>query len=207
MSLNHFRAIIFDFGGVLLDWNPRYLYRQFFPDNPQAMERFLAEIDFTGWNSHQDAGRPYSEAIADLCARFPHYCDLIRAYDERYLETISGPIWPSVEILKELRQAGYPLYALSNFPQEKYRLVRSQYDFLGWFADILISGEVKMAKPGEDIFRLLLERIGAPARQCLLIDDSPGNLETAARLGFQTILFRSAEALRADLTELGILTA
>jgi 2-haloacid dehalogenase len=196
---NHKLAIIFDFGNVLVDWDPRYLYRKLL-DGDQAIEKFLGEVDFFAWNLQHDAGRPFDESIADMCIRFPQYCDLIRAYDLRYEESISGPIWPTVEILRNLKDAGFPLYGLSNWPADKYDLVRPKYEFFSWFDDIVVSGKVRIAKPDPRIFELLLGRIGRPAQECLFIDDSPKNIAAAQRLGFQTILFRSAGQLKQELS-------
>ena len=198
-------AIIFDYGGVLVDWDPRYLYRKVFAGDEQAVERFLKEVRFFEWNLQQDAGRPFHTAIAEVCASYPHYCEQIKAYDERYEESISGPIWGTVEILRELKEAGYSLYGLSNWPAEKWRQVSPKYEFFGWFADIVISGEVKLAKPDPAIFQLLLERIGRPAGECLYIDDAPHNIEAARGLGFQTILFESPEQIGKDLKTMGVL--
>jgi len=197
-------AIIFDFGNVLLDWNPRYLYRKLLKDEAQ-IERFLEEVDFYAWNQLQDAGRPFPEAVAELCSRFPHYSDLIRAYDERYAESISGPIWETVEILRTLKAEGYDLYALSNWALEKFRLMQERYEFFGWFKEIVLSGEVRLVKPDPRIFTLTLERIGRPAQECLLIDDSAENIAAARALGFQTIHFHSPEQLGLELQRLGLL--
>ncbi len=109
-------ALIFDFGNVLVDWNPHYLYRKLFDGDDQAVARFLKEIHFYEWNLQQDAGRSFDTAIAELCEKYPHHCELIKAYDKRYEESISGPIWPTVQILRELKDAGFSLYGLSNWP-------------------------------------------------------------------------------------------
>jgi 2-haloacid dehalogenase len=199
-------ALIFDFGGVLLDWNPRYLYRKLFPHDEQAMECFLAEIDFYKWNQQQDTGRPFSVAVAEHCARHPQYCDLIRAYDERFIESLSGPIQGTVDILHCLWSLGFPLYGLSNWPAEKFQLVRPIYEFFNWFQAILISGEVGIAKPDPRIFRMLLEKVGQPAHECLLIDDSPANIESAQALGFQVILFQTPLQLEGELARRGLIT-
>jgi 2-haloacid dehalogenase len=191
-------AIIFDFGNVLVDWDPRYLYRKLL-DGDQAIEQFLGEVDFFEWNLEHDAGRPFDESIAEMCARFPQYCDLIRAYDLRYEESISGPIWPTVKVLRRLKAAGYPLYGLSNWPADKFDLVRPKYEFFSWFDDIVVSGKVRIAKPDPRIFELLLERIGRPAHECLFIDDSPKNILVAQQLGFQTIRYISTEQLKQEL--------
>jgi 2-haloacid dehalogenase len=205
MDLNKSLTIVFDFGNVLVDWDPRYLYRKLFPDNEAAMELFLEEVDFIGWNQQQDEGRTFAEGVADLCDRFPDYCDLIRAYDERWEESLGGPIWQTVKVLRRLKQAGYPLYGLSNWSGEKFRLVCDQYHFFGWFEDIVLSGDVRLAKPDERIFQLLLDRIEKTAGECLLIDDSLENIMAARDLGFEIIHFTSAEQLEAELCERDIL--
>ncbi len=198
-------ALVFDFGGVLLDWNPRHLYRKLFPGDEQAMERFLAEIGFFEWNHLQDAGRPFSVAVAELCARHPQHCDLIRAYDERYPESLNGAIPGTVDILRRLWAASFPLYGLSNWPAEKFQLVRPKYEFFGWFQGILISGEVGIAKPDPRIFQALLAQVGRPAEECLLIDDSAANIAAAQALGFQAIHFHSPAQLADGLARRGLL--
>jgi 2-haloacid dehalogenase len=203
-NLSSSLAMVFDFGGVLLDWNPRYLYRRVFAGDQEAMERFLAEIGFDEWNLRQDAGRPFAQAVKELCARFPHYCDQIQLYPARYPETLAGPIQGTVEILETLHRQGYPLYAISNWAAETFKLVRHRYAFLDLFDEMIISGEVRLAKPDPRIFALLLERIGRRAEECLLIDDAAANIAAARRLGFRTIHFQSPEGLREALAELGV---
>lgn len=198
-------AIIFDFGGVLIDWNPRYLYQSYFPNQPQAMENFLAEIDFSKWNVQQDKGRPFAEGIAELSAQFPHHAPLIQAYFDRWDDSISGPINGTVEILRTLKQKGYPLYGLSNWSAETFPRVRKEFSFLELFDDIVISGVVKLNKPDPTIFELLLTKIGHPASQCLLIDDTGANIETANKLGIATIQFTSPEQLITELQKLNLL--
>ncbi len=198
-------AIIFDFGGVLLDWNPRYLYRKLFPGDEQAMEHFLAEIKFVEWNHLQDSGRPFSVAVAELCKCYPKYCDLIHAYDERYLESLNGALSGTVEILRRLRAAGFPLFGLSNFNDEKFNLVRPSYDFFDWFRGIIISGKVGLAKPDPRIFQALLAQVERPAEECLMIDDSPANIAAARGLGFQAIHFHNPPQLADELYRRGLL--
>lgn len=198
-------AIIFDFGGVLMDWNPRYLYRKLISDE-NKIEAFLKEVDFFEWNKRQDAGRPFTEAVTELCAAFPQHQELIQAYDQRYEESLSGPISASVEILSEIK-ACYPLlYAISNWPAEKFAIVKRKYPFFSWFKDIVISGEVQLAKPDPRIFQLLLDRINRPADCCLLIDDSTDNIAAAQSFGMYTILFSNPQQLRRDLVAAGILS-
>jgi len=197
-------AMVFDFGGVLVDWNPRHLYRKVFSGDEEAMERFLEDIRFYEWNQKQDAGRTFSEAVEDLCKDFPQYCELIRLYDLRYEESITGPIWGTVAILEKLKSSGYLLYGLSNWPEEKYRLVRPKYAFFELFDDIIISGEVKVAKPDPRIFAILLERIQREPWQSVYIDDSKQNIEVALELGFRCIHYRSPGQLGSDLAVTGI---
>lgn len=199
------KAIIFDFGGVLIDWNPRYLYQNYFPEQPQAMERFLAEIDFYNWNDQQDKGRPFAEGIAELSAKFPQHAALIKKYYDRWEDSVSGPIRGSVEILRKLKQNEFPLYGLSNWSAETYPQVRQKYPFFAWFDDIILSGRVKMTKPDPAIFKLLLKKTGYTAPECVLIDDSQTNIATANKLGFIPIHFTSSEQLRSELQGLHLL--
>jgi len=198
-------AIVFDFGGVLLDWNPRYLYRRFFDGDPTATERFLTEIGFYAWNDQQDKGRPLDLGTAELSRQFPHYADLIKAYYDRWEESLAGPIQPTVDILYSLKQVGHCLYALSNWSAETFRRVRHKYAFLDWFEAIVLSGEVKLIKPDPQIFLVFLERIGRMAEECLLIDDSAANVAAARQLGFDTIRFESPGQLRQELCQRGLL--
>jgi len=193
------KAIIFDFGGVLLHWDPRNLYRRYFPNQPQAMDNFLAEINFYNWNAEQDKGRTFSEGNAKLIEQFPHYAGLIEAYFENWEDSITGAIEGTVNILKILKQKGYPLFGLSNWSTETYPRVCKKYPFFDLFDDILLSGEVKLIKPDQAIFNLLLTKIGYAAPDCLLIDDSKPNIDTANKLGFVSILFTSPEELHTEL--------
>jgi 2-haloacid dehalogenase len=197
-------AIIFDFGGVLIDWNARHLYNKLFDDSLE-MERFLTEIDFHSWNLEMDRGRPFTESVTELSRQFPQYADLIKAYDERWEESLNGSIQPTVKILQALKERGYDLYGLSNWSVEKYEIVRHQYPFLDLFDEIVISGRVKLVKPDPRIFALVLEKARRPAAECLLIDDSETNVTAARNLGFKTIHFESAEQLGLELSRLGIL--
>jgi 2-haloacid dehalogenase len=198
-------AFIFDFGGVIFDWDPRYLYRKFFDGDTEAMERFLVEIDFFQWNLQQDEGRPFAEAVSQLSERFPQYTELIRAYRERWEESIQGPIQPTLDILSRLKRAGYPLYALSNWSAETYQLIRPRYDFFDWFDCILVSGEARVAKPDPRIYTLFLEQIHRKAEECLFIDDSESNVQAAQQLGFQVVRFESPAQLEAELRQMGLL--
>ncbi len=191
-------TIIFDFGNVLVKWDAHALYRRFFPD-PEAVDSFLQEIRFPEWNAHQDAGRSFNDGVAELSSRFPQYADLIQAYDTHWEDSITEVLNGTVEIVRKLKRAGWPLYMLSNFSVEKFQLMTERYDFLNLFDDMIISGEHRIVKPNPAIFELTLHRINREAQECLFIDDSPANIETAKKLGFHTIHFESPEQLERDL--------
>jgi 2-haloacid dehalogenase len=194
-------ALVFDLGGVLIDWNPRYLYRQLLPGDPERIEWFLANVCNDEWNLEQDAGRPFADAVALLCRSHPEHEALIRAYDARWEEMLKGPIPESITILDELRRAGRRLYALTNWSAEKFPVARQRFDFLQWFDHIVVSGEIGLRKPHPEIFHHLLERIGAPAPRTFFVDDSQRNVDAARALGLDAVLFTTPAALRADLEE------
>jgi 2-haloacid dehalogenase len=198
-------AIVFDFGNVLLEWNPRQIYKRFFPNDPDAIERFFQEVDFMGWNAHQDKGRTFREGVAAMTARFPHYAHLFQAYYDHWKESLGEAIAGSVEILKQLKHKGYPLYGLSNWSAETFPYARQKYDFFDLFDDFVISGYVGYVKPEAEIYALLLEKICRPAHECLFIDDSLPNIQQANTMGFKTIHFKTPEQLKTDLIQLGIL--
>lgn len=199
------KAIIFDFGNVLLEWNPRYLYRRFFPDDPEAMEHFLQEVNFMEWNLLQDKGRPFREGVEILSREFPHYSHLIQAYHDYWIESLGESLSGTVEIMRRLKQAGYPLYGLSNWSAETFPRARQRHDFFDLLDDYVISGAVGHVKPHPEIFQILLAKIERPAHECLFIDDALPNIQQAQKLGFETILFESPPQLESNLRELDIL--
>ena len=199
------KAILFDFGNVLLEWNPRYIYRRYFPDDEAAMEKFLQEVDFMEWNAQQDKGRTFAEGVAALSEQFPHYSNLIQAYHDNWKESIGGSLTGTVELLQRLKDAGYKVYGLSNWSAETFPLVREKYEFFGLLDDIVLSGEVKSVKPEPEFFEIALRRIGLPARECLFIDDAPANIAQARKMGFVTVLFQSPEQLETELHRLNLL--
>lgn len=195
---NSITTIIFDFGNVLLGWDARQLYKRLLPD-PETVDRFLEQISFAEWNAKQDAGRPFREGVAELTSRFPQHAKLIQAYDTHWEESLTGTIDGTIEIVRELKQAGWPLYLLSNFSIEKFELIRKRHSYLDLFDDIIISGEYGIVKPEPAIYHIALNRMKKQASECLFIDDSQANINTAKSLGFQTIHFHSPAQLRAEL--------
>lgn len=198
-------TVIFDLGGVLLDWNPRHLYRGLFAGDEAAMEHFLANICTSAWNRQQDAGRLVAEACALLKADHPDKADLIDAYYGRHLDMIAGPIAGMVEILAELRERGAKLYFLSNYSAQTYPLALGRFEFLSWFAGGIVSGEHGVIKPDPAIYQLLIERCAIDPHRAVFIDDVAANAEAARALGIHGIHFTSADALRSELAELGLL--
>ena len=198
-------VVVFDLGGVLIDWNPRYLYRRLL-DDEREIERFLAEVCHAEWNEEQDRGRTFAEAIEEAVVRHPGERALIEAYHHRWHEMLAGPIAGSVQILEELKETGFELHALTNWSVEKFPIARERYDFLDWFESILVSGEVGLIKPDPRIFRLLLESIGRSAADCIYIDDNAKNVAAAGALGFDAIHFQGPGPLRLDLVRRGALS-
>lgn len=205
MMSSTIKAIIFDYGNVLLDWNPRNVYRRYFPDDPEGMENFLREINFMEWNAHQDRGRPFAEGVDILSRHFPQYAELIRAYHENWVDSIGEAFTGTVEILKQLKQAGYPLYGFSNWSAETFPYARARYDFFDLFDDMVISGAVGFVKPEPEIYQIMLDKLGRPARECLFIDDSLPNIQQANKIGFATIHFQSPSQLEKELKQLGLI--
>jgi 2-haloacid dehalogenase len=199
------RAVVFDLGGVLIDWNPRHLYRTLFGGDTAAMEHFLTHVCSPAWNHRQDAGRSFAEGCAELVREFPDARPLIEAWRERFDETMGGPIAGTVEILGALHERGVPLYALSNWWAETFPIARARFDFLGWFDGIVISGELGVAKPDPRIFAHLLETYGLRPDATIFIDDLPANVAAAGAAGMHPILFTDPAALRASLRELDLL--
>ncbi|MDK2980523.1 MAG: 2-haloacid dehalogenase [Chloroflexota bacterium] len=192
-------AIIFDLGGVLIDWNPRYLFRKLFDGDEERVEWFLTEVCPQSWNVQMDGGYPFEQAIAERIEKFPELSEELHAYWERWEETIGGAIPGTVEILAELREAGYPLYVLSNWSAETFARVRAHFPFLDWFDGLVISGQIGLLKPNREIFEHLLEQVGRPAEECLFIDDHATNTEAAEQLGFQTVLFTTPGTFKEQL--------
>ncbi len=198
------QTVIFDFGGVLIDWNARHLYRKLFSDEAE-MEHFLATICTPAWNAQMDAGLSFEEGVAQLVTQWPEHAALITAYMDRWDEMIAGPIEGTVALLAQLREQGTPLYGLTNWSAQTYKRVEPRYDFLSWFDGIVVSGRVQAVKPEPRIYQILLDRYAISPNEAIFIDDSPPNIATAEQLGIKGLLFNSPKALQDELTELGLL--
>lgn len=206
--MNSSRSIVvFDLGGVLINWNPRHLYRRLFAGDEAAMEEFLATVCTQAWNECQDAGRSFAAAASLLKEEHPHRADLIDAWFAGFDEMMAGPIAGTVEILAELRERRVKLYGLTNFSAETYPLAVRRFDFLRWFRGILVSGEVGIIKPDPKIYWLLCERFAIPPADAVYIDDNKHNAAAATALGMHGIHFTEPAALRRELAALGFLGA
>ena len=182
------KNIIFDFGGVLLDWNPRYLYKSYF-NNDEEMEHFLADICNGEWNIRQDAGRPFAEAVKELQAKFPEYAEAIQMYDDDWEKMLKCELPESIDLLKELKFMGYGIYGLTNWSAEKIGYAFANYSFFSLFDGIVVSGVEKVVKPDRKIYEILLERYSLRPGECVFIDDNQDNVDIAKVLGINAIRF------------------
>ena len=197
-------TVVFDLGAVLIDWDPRYAYRDM-GGTEAEIEHFLAHVATSAWNHQFDAGRPFAEGIAERKEAFPEHAEWLDAWWSRWPDMLGGPIGGTVEVLRELRDAGTPLYALTNWSAETFPIARERFDFLGWFRGIVVSGEVEKAKPDAEIYHHLVDDFGLIPAETVFIDDSLPNVETARALGYHALHFTGPAALRADLARLGLL--
>ncbi len=196
--------VIFDLGMVLIKWDPRLLYRKIFDDEAKV-EWFLANVCNHDWNLEQDRGRNFSEAVKLLSAEHPTYTEEIAAYDTRWHETIPGAIDGSVDILESLHKKNVPLYAITNWNQDKFRETRLRFPFLNLFRDIVVSGDERLIKPDAAIYETCLKRNKLMASECLFIDDSEKNVRGAEAVGMKAHHFTKPEKLKAELKALGVL--
>ena len=199
-------AVVFDIGGVLLDWNPRYLYRQLFEDE-EEMERFLAEICTLEWHEAHDRGKPFDVSCAELAAQHPEYAEQIRAWGQRSEEMVAGPLEGTVEILRRLKADGLLCYALTNMETETFPLRVERFPFMSWFDGVVVSAFEGVIKPDPEIFRRLIERFDLKPEATLFVDDSQRNVDAARQFGIQAVLFRSPREFEQLLSEVGLLMA
>ena len=194
-------TIIFDLGGVLIDWNPRYVYRQIF-DNEEKIDWFFENICTNEWNENQDAGRSLQEATEELVAKYPEYEKEVRAYYERWEEMLGGAILETVEILRSLKETKkYKMYALTNWSAETFPVALQRYDFLHWFDGVVRSGEERTRKPFPEIYQVLLNRFKVNPSEAVFIDDSLRNIKGAEAIGIAGIHFQSPQQLLQDLKQ------
>jgi len=208
--LTRISAVVFDIGNVLIEWNPRHLYRKIFMDENGAaddaeVERFLATICTQQWNEKQDVGRRLDEGTTELLERHPEQAAAIRAFYGRFQEMIPGEIPGSVDLLEALKARGCPVFGLSNYTRETFPPTRARFPFLGLFDGIVVSGEEGVMKPDPEIFHILASRYDLQPEGTLFIDDTAGNVTAAEALGFRGHHFRDAAGLAARLSALNLL--
>jgi 2-haloacid dehalogenase len=196
-------TVVFDLGNVLLDWDPRRLYRRLI-DDPAELDHFLANVCSPSWHYEQDRGRSTAVATAELQAEHPDYADLIAAFYARWPEMTAGAMPASVDVLRELRDAGIRLIGLTNWPAGIFDPARDRFPFLTWFDGIVVSGEEKLAKPDPAIFSLLLERYDVDPATAVYVDDTLAHVEASRSLGLTGFVYSSATALRRDFASVGL---
>jgi len=198
------RAVIFDVGRVLFDWDLRFLYERLIPEG-EALDAFLRDVVTTEWHFQHDAGRPFAETSAELTARHPNHADLIGALGPRFNETIGGPIAGMPELVADLDAAGVPLFAITNFSGEFWPpFLAREAAFFAPFRDIVVSGDERLTKPDAAIYHLALDRFGLRAGEAVFIDDNAANVTGATAVGMHGLHFTGEPKLRADLHGLGL---
>lgn len=200
-----FDTVLFDLGAVLVDWNPRYLYRRHFPADDAAMEHFLATVCDHEWVRAMDAGKPVAEAVAERSRDYPHHAELISMWHSHWEDMLKGPIDGTVDILAALRGRGTRLFALTNWSAENFPIARRRFEFIGWFEDIVVSGEVGLAKPDSRIFELGIARCRLQPARTVFIDDNADNVRAGRAAGLTSLLFDSPVQLQRELELLGML--
>lgn len=196
--MKEIKNIVFDFGGVLLDWNPRYFYRTFFWDENE-MEHFLANICTDEWNAEQDRGRSFSEGVKLLQSQHPEYRNAIQLYSDKWEEMLKSELPDGVKLLRELKDRDYRIWGLTNWSAETIQIAYRKHDFFQLFDGIVVSGEEKLIKPDRRIYEVLLDRYKLHAGESVFIDDNHANIKTAQELGFKAILFDNITNVREQL--------
>jgi 2-haloacid dehalogenase len=199
------RAVVFDVGKVLVEWDPRYLYEKLIPDSAERLH-FLTHVATRDWHFQHDAGRPFAETCAELIAEFPQHRALIEAWGARWLETMPHLIPGMADLVADLGKREVPLYAITNFSGEFFPPFKAREAALfAPFRDIVVSGDEKLVKPDPAIYRLALQRFGLASGEAIFIDDSLPNVAAAEANGFIGHHFVDAPTLRADLAARGLL--
>ena len=194
------KNIVFDFGGVLVDWNPHHLYDKYFGSREKA-EWFLNNICLYSWNLQMDGGKPFAEGVAELQAEHPEWSEAIAIYHTRWIEMMNGEIEGMVSVVKRLKAAGYGVYGLTNWSAETFPMVRDTYPVFQEFDGIVVSGEEHLLKPDAAIYKCLLERYALQAEESLFVDDNADNVVGARNVGMKAIQFTSAEELERELKD------
>ena len=198
-------TIIFDLGGVLLDWNPLYVYDEKYFDSQEKRDFFFAHVCNSEWNEEQDAGRPISDGTEILVKQFPEWEQAIRDFYGRWTDMLRGTIPETVQLLQKLKQSGkYKLYALTNWQAELFQIALVRHPFLYWFDGRLVSGVEKMRKPFPEFYQLLLHRFSIDASKAVFIDDNLRNVAGAEAVGIKSVHFQSTVQLQQALQALGI---
>ena len=201
--MNQIKTIIFDLGGVLIDWNPEYVYLDVFNGDRKKMKWFFDEICTHDWNLNQDAGYPLAQATADRIALFPEHTKLIEMFYGRWEEMLGEAIDGTVAILDQLRRS-YQVVALTNWSHETFPVALDKFEFLHWFEGIVVSGEEKTRKPFRDIYDITINRFNLTPEASIFIDDNLDNIEAANMLGINGIHFKSPQSLKEQLTKFNI---
>ncbi len=202
--MSQINTVVFDLGGVLIDWNPEYVYRKIF-DSEEEVKWFLKNICTGDWNEEQDAGRSLAEGTALLIDKFPEQEANIRAFYDRWVEMLGGPIPGTVEVFRSIKeQPALKTFALTNWSAETFPIALEKYDFLHWFDGRLVSGEEKTRKPFLDFYQTLISKFEIDPKKSVFVDDNARNLVPAKELGFETIHFQSPEQFRSELDRMGV---
>ncbi len=198
-------TIIFDLGGVLIDWNPEYVYLDVFEGDREKMQWFFDTICTDDWNENQDAGYPLQKATEERIALFPEHEELIRMFYGRWEEMLGEAIDDTVTILKSLiENPNYKVVALTNWSHETFPIALERFDFLHWFEGIIVSGIEKTRKPFAEIYELTLNRFNIAPENSIFIDDNLRNIKAAEALGINGIHFESPNALLDQLKTFSI---
>jgi 2-haloacid dehalogenase len=200
------KNIVFDLGGVLIDWNPEYVFLKEFRGDREKMNWFFNTICTSSWNEEQDAGYSIEKATNERVAMFPKHERLIRMYYGEWEQMLGFEHTETVEILRRLHDSKeHSIYSLTNWSNETFPVALKKFPFLSWFKEILVSGDVGLKKPDPEIYKLLLDRYGLEANTCVFIDDRTENVKAASALGFSGIVFKNHTQLSKDLKKLNII--
>ena len=204
MTKSKIKNIIFDFGGVLVDWNPHYLFDKYFNDINEA-NYFIENVCTTEWNAEMDGGKPFEQAVKERSAMFPKYADALKLYQTNWMDTMGEEIPGMYDLIKSLKENGFPvIYGLTNWSAETFPTVQEIYRIFSLIDKIVVSGEVKQLKPNPEIFHTLLNTFNLKAEESLFIDDNLKNVEGAKAVGINAIRFENSEKLKEELVKLKV---